>query len=156
MPRDCLSLLVSLKQLPFVKRLVEKSDSLILKNLSQNIKNFDKTIELLDKAIVENPPNVTKDGGYIKEGFNKELDELRNINIEGKNWIAKLEAEEKEKTGIKNLKIGFNRVFGYYLEVTNSQKDMVPFRYQRKQTLTGAERFITEELKQIEDKIINR
>jgi DNA mismatch repair protein MutS len=155
MPRDCLSLLQSLKQLPFVKKLIEKSDSTILKNLSENIKDFNKTVDLLDRAIVENPPNVTKDGGYIKEGYNEELDELRNINIEGKNWIAKLEAEEKEKTGIKNLKIGFNRVFGYYLEVTNSQKDMVPFRYQRKQTLTGAERFITEELKQIEDKILN-
>ena len=75
--------------------------------------------------------------------------------LKAKNWIAKLEAEEKEKTGIKNLKIGFNRVFGYYLEVTNSQKDSVPFRYQRKQTLTGGERYITEELKQIEDKILN-
>ena len=155
MPRDCLALLNSLKQLPNLLVLIKNNSSEILNNIVANISPFTSTAHLLERAIVDNPPMTTKDGGYIKEGYNEELDELRNINVEGKNWIAKLEAEEKEKTGIKNLKIGFNRVFGYYLEVTNSQKDSVPFRYQRKQTLTGGERYITEELKQIEDKILN-
>ena len=154
-PRDCLSLLVSLKQLPNLKNLLKQTKSSILNTILNRITDFSTTVHLLETAIVENPPMTTKDGGYIKKGYNEELDELRSVNKEGKNWIAKLEAEEKEKTGIKNLKIGFNRVFGYYLEVTNSQKDMVPFRYQRKQTLTGGERYITEELKQIEDKILN-
>jgi DNA mismatch repair protein MutS len=154
-PRDCLSLLVSLKQLPNIKKLLQQVNSSILKNITRNLGEFDATVLLLENAIVDNPPLTTKDGGYIKKGYNSELDELKSSNIEGKKWIAKLEAEEKEATGIKNLKIGFNRVFGYYLEVTNSQKELVPFRYQRKQTLTGGERYITEELKQIEDKILN-
>lgn len=154
-PRDCISLLVSLKQLPHLKTLLNKTKTPILTNINKNLGEFNDIITLLELSIEDNPPLLTKDGGYIRAGYNKELDELRNVNIEGKNWIAKLEAQEKETTGIKNLKIGFNRVFGYYIEVTNSQKDMVPFRYQRKQTLTGGERFITDELKQIEDKILN-
>jgi len=154
-PRDCLSLLMSLKQIPNIKNELSKTTSTILSEIKNNIADFTKTVNLLECAIVDNPPITTKDGGYIKKGYNQKLDELRNINIEGKNWIAKLEAEEKEKTGIKNLKIGFNRVFGYYLEVTNSQKNLTPYRYQRKQTLTNAERYITEELKQIENKILN-
>jgi DNA mismatch repair protein MutS len=153
-PRDCLSLLISLNQLPALKGAIKDSTTNILKDILNKIDNFDTTVTLLENAIVESPPMTTKDGGYIKMGFNSELDELKNAGIEGKNWIARLEAEEKKETGIKNLKIGFNRVFGYYIEVTNSQKDMVPFRYQRKQTLTGAERFITEELKNIEEKIL--
>jgi len=114
-PRDCVSLVVSLKQLPNLKTLLQKTKSTILTDILMNLDNFDDVIKLLNSAIDENAPITTKDGGYIKEGYNKELDELKNVNIDGKNWIAKLEAEEKEKTGIKNLKIGFNRVFGYYI-----------------------------------------
>ncbi|MGD9900941.1 MAG: DNA mismatch repair protein MutS [Spirochaetales bacterium] len=153
-PRDCLGLLNSLKELPTLKHTFKNSESEILNNIYNKIDNFSSTVVLLENAIDEDAPSMTKDGGYIKKGYNAELDELKSAGVEGKNWIAKLEAEEKEQTGIKNLKIGFNRVFGYYLEVTNSQKDMVPFRYQRKQTLTGGERYITEELKNLEDKIL--
>lgn len=153
-PRDCLALLMSLKQLPNLKETINKAKTSILSEIFKNIADFSSTTQLLERAIVENPPMTTKDGGYIKESYNAELDELRSASIEGKNWLAKLEAEEREQTGIKTLKIGFNKVFGYYIEVTNSQKEFVPFRYQRKQTLTGGERYITEELKLLEDKIL--
>ena len=110
--------------------------------------------DLIDRAIVEEPPIQIKDGGIIKEGYNEEIDRLRAAKTEGKTWLAQLEAKERENTGIKNLKIKYNKVFGYYLEVTNSYKDMVPDYYTRKQTLTNAERYITPELKELEDIIL--
>ena len=110
--------------------------------------------EIIEKAIVEDPPMTIKDGGIIKLGYDEEIDKLKTAQTEGKNWLIQLEAEEKEKTGIKNLKIGFNKVFGYYLEVTKSYLNQVPERFIRKQTLTNAERYITEELKNLENQIL--
>ena len=109
---------------------------------------------LIEKAIVDDPPMTITDGGIIKLGYDPEIDKLKTVQTEGKNWLIKLEADEKEKTGIKNLKVGFNKVFGYYLEVTKSNLNLVPERYIRKQTLTGAERYITEELKNLENQIL--
>ena len=103
---------------------------------------------------MDDPPLVIKDGGIIKEGYNEEIDRLRKAKTEGKQWLSELETREREKTGIKNLRIKYNKVFGYYLEVTNSYKDMVPDYYTRKQTLTNAERYITPELKELEDVIL--
>ncbi|MDE6211466.1 MAG: DNA mismatch repair protein MutS, partial [Clostridia bacterium] len=104
--------------------------------------------------IMDNPPALLKDGGYIRDGYDKELDELRNAEVMGKQWLANLESQEKESTGIKNLKVGYNKVFGYYIEVSKTNIDKVPYRYQRKQTLTTGERYITQELKEIEDKLV--
>ncbi len=109
---------------------------------------------LIDAAIEEEPPITVREGGIIKDGYHEEIDRLREAKSQGKNWLAELEAKEREKTGIKNLKIKFNKVFGYYLEVTNSFKDLVPDYYTRKQTLTNAERYITPELKEMEDMIL--
>ena len=107
-----------------------------------------------ERSIVDDPPMTIKDGGIIKLGYDEEIDKLKTAQTEGKAWLIQLEADEKEKTGIKNLKIGFNKVFGYYLEVTKSYYSQVPERYIRKQTLTNAERFITEELKNLESQIL--
>lgn len=154
-PRDCIALLNSLKVLPDIKNVLFNCKSNMLSEINSDIYNYDELTNLLESAIVENPPINIKDGGYIKQGYNKELDEINNISNVGKLWLAELEQKEKEDTGIKNLKVGFNKVFGYYIEVTKSQIDLVPFRYQRKQTTTNGERYITEELKNIEDKILN-
>ena len=110
--------------------------------------------DLIERAIVEEPPIVTREGGMIKEGYNEEADKLRHAKTEGKNWLAELEARERDKTGIKNLKIKYNKVFGYYFEVTNSFKDLVPDYFIRKQTLANAERYTTDELKNLEDIIL--
>lgn len=153
-PKECLALSNSLKKLPKLKFLTENSHSKALQLINENIQLEKEIVDLIDSSISEDAPSLLNEGGVIKKGYNSELDELRLAKTEGVNWVAKLEAEEKEQTGIKNLRIGFNRVFGYYIEVTNSQKDLVPFRYTRKQTLTNAERFITPELKEIENKIL--
>ena len=108
---------------------------------------------LVKKAIREDPPIAMKEGNIINDGYNEEVDKLRRAKSDGKDWLAKLENDEREKTGIKNLKIKYNKVFGYYLEVTNSYKEMVPEYYTRKQTLANAERYITPELKELEDMI---
>lgn len=154
-PRDCIALLNSLKVLPNLKQVLNECNSLMIKEINGDIYNYEEITTLLNNSIVENPPINMKDGGYIKQGYNKELDEINNISQTGKIWLAQLEQKEKDETGIKNLKIAFNKVFGYYIEVTKSQLDLVPFRYQRKQTTTNGERYITEELKNIEDKILN-
>ena len=154
-PRDCIALRTSLGILPSLKQVLNSCKSELLCQVNSDIFNYDEITNLLNTSIVDNPPLVMKDGGYIKQGYNKELDEINNISNVGKVWLAQLEQKEKEETGIKNLKVGFNKVFGYYLEVTKSQIDLVPFRYQRKQTTTNGERYITEELKNIEDKILN-
>lgn len=153
-PRECLALASSLKKLPKLKLLTENCTSKALQLINKNIQLEQEIISLIESAISENAPSLVSEGGVIKQGYNPELDEYRRAKTEGVDWVAKLEAEEREQTGIKNLKIAFNRVFGYYIEVTNSQKDLVPFRYTRKQTLTNAERYITPELKKLENTIL--
>lgn len=153
-PRDCLALKNSLKQLPYLKKALANMQSKVLKLINENLVDMTSIQTLLENSIDENCSAGIKEGRCIKDGFNIELDQLRNASTSGTEWITQLEKEEKEQTGIKNLKIAYNRVFGYYIEVTNSQKDLVPFRYQRKQTLTNCERYITSELKEIEEKIL--
>ena len=155
MPKDCISLRNSLDVLPNIKFQLLGVNSKILLDVSDGMHDFSDTVNLLVNAIDDNPPNNMKDGGYIKPGFNAELDELRNLSKNSKDCIAAIENREKEKTGIKNLKVNYNRVFGYYIEVPNSSKDKVPYEYQRRQTLANAERFITEELKELEIKLLS-
>ncbi len=153
-PRDLLSFRNSLEILPAIKQILPEFKSCFIGEVQEELDALEDLYELLESSIDEEPPISVRDGGIIKTGFHPEIDELRNAKTEGKNWLAKLEAEEREKTGIKNLKIKYNKVFGYYLEVTNSYKDLVPEHYLRKQTLSNAERFITPELKELEDKIL--
>lgn len=153
-PRDLLALGLSLKTLPTVKQILASATTPMLKKIYENIFLLEEIAEKLTSAIMENPPAILKDGGYIRDGYDKELDELRNAGVLGKQWLANLESQEKESTGIKNLKVGFNKVFGYYIEVSKTNIDKVPYRYQRKQTLTTGERYITQELKEIEDKLV--
>lgn len=154
-PTDCVSLKDSLNVLPEIKNLLSDCNSKVLQSIYQNIETQEDTVKLLESAIVENNvPSNTKDGGYIKEGYSSELDELRYISQNGIKMIKELEETEKDITQIKNLKIGFNRIFGYYIEVPNSQRDLVPFRYSRKQTLANCERYVTEELTDLEQKIL--
>ena len=152
--RDMISLRNSLSNLPELKQILGMTSSDMLKALHQKLDVLTDIHKLIDDAIVEEPPISVKEGGIIKPGFNEEIDSYRNASTEGKNWIIALEAKEKELTGIKNLKVGYTRVFGYYIEITKSFLNQVPDRYIRKQTLTGGERFITEELKEIENKIL--
>ena len=153
-PKDCVCLGVSLSAIPNIKMLLLGCTSKILNDVNDNIYDFTDVVKLLKNAFKENPPALTKDGGYICDGFDPELDRLRNIKEKGKTIIEDIERREREATGIKNLRVSYNRVFGYYIEVTNSFKDLVPYSYVRKQTLTGAERYITEELKQLEEEIL--
>ena len=152
--RDMITLKNSLSKLPDLKKVLSNVNSPMLKDLYENLDELQDIYELVDKSIVEDPPMTVKDGGIIKLGYNEEIDKLKTATTEGKNWIIQLEAEEREKTGIKNLKVGFNKVFGYFIEVTKSYLDQVPERFVRKQTLTNAERFITEDLKNLENQIL--
>ena len=154
-PRDLKSISMTSVQLPFLKEQLKKlSGSKLIDSLEKSISTLEEISNLVENAIVDEPPVTVKDGGVIKDGFNKELDELRNIMNNGKEIIEDIAERERETTGIKGLKIGFNRVFGYYLEVTRSYYDLVPDNYIRKQTLANAERFITEELKNTENSIL--
>ena len=154
-PRDLKSLSATAQQLPLIKQeLAKLTDSKLLARYNDEISTLDELVNLVENAIMDEPPISVKDGGVIKEGFNKELDELRHIMNNGRSIIDEIEQREKEATGIKNLKIGFNRVFGYYLEVTRSYYDLIPEGWIRKQTLANAERFITEELKNAENAIL--
>ena len=137
-----------------IKTLMSDFQSPLLKRLYEQLDTLDELYELIERSIAEEPPLTLHDGGILKEGYNEEVDRLRKAKTDGKSWLADLEAKEREKTGIKNLKIKYNKVFGYYLEVTNSFKDMVPDYFTRKQTLANAERFITPELKELEDVIL--
>ncbi len=152
--RDMITLKNSLIKLPEVKKVLSECKTEMLVNLYSELDELQDIYELLEKSIVEDPPMSVKEGGIIKIGYDEEIDKLKLATTEGKNWIINLEAEEKEKTGIKNLKVGFNKVFGYFIEVTKSNLDQVPERYIRKQTLTNAERYITEELKSLENQIL--
>lgn len=154
-PKDCIMLKNSLKVLPSLKELMRSTKSSMLAECYQNLDTIDDINELLENAIEDEPPTAIKDGGIIKLGYNAEVDELKDAAVNGRRWIAKLEATEREETGIKNLKIGYNKVFGYYIEVTKSYYDQVPYRYTRKQTLANAERYITDELKELENTILN-
>ena len=152
--RDMITLKNSLMKLPEVKQCLKDVKSELLKELVDNLDELEDIYQLIDKAIIEDPPMTIKEGGIIRLGYDEEIDKLKTAQIEGKNWLIQLETEEKEKTGIKNLKIGFNKVFGYYIEVTKSYLNQVPERFIRKQTLTNAERYITEELKNLENQIL--
>ena len=152
--RDMITLKKSLEKLPNVKQVLLQCNSKKLKELYQDLDELKDVWELIEKSIVEDPPMGVKDGDIIKIGYNEEIDKLKLATTEGKNWIIKLEAEEKEKTGIKNLKVGYNKVFGYYIEVSKSYVSQVPDRFIRKQTLTNGERYITEELKTLENQIL--
>ena len=153
-PRDLISFKNSIRMLPPIRTLLGDFTSDELKTLNENMDTLDDIFALIDAAIDEEPPLTVREGGILKEGYNEEVDRLRKAKTDGKSWLAELEAKEREKTGIKNLKIKYNKVFGYYLEVTNSYKDQVPDYYMRKQTLTNAERYITPELKEMEDTIL--
>ena len=152
--RDMISLKNSIGKLPNIKEILSQTNSKMLKNLYEELDELKDIFELIDKAIIEEPPITIKEGGIIKLGYNSEIDEYKEATINGKKWIVELEAKEKEKTGIKNLKVGYNKVFGYFLEVTKSYLSQVPDYYIRKQTLTNAERYITEDLKSLEDKTL--
>lgn len=153
-PRDCLALAKGLHALPTVKMQLSGFSSAILRDIANDLADMQQLADLLSNSIDENAPAVMKDGKFIKSGFNAELDELRLINKNAQSYIKEIEAREKERTGIRTLKTGFNRVFGYYIEVSNSFKDQVPAEYIRKQTLTTGERYITQELKEFEEKVL--
>ncbi|MGN1227771.1 MAG: DNA mismatch repair protein MutS, partial [Christensenellales bacterium] len=154
-PKDCLTLKRSLACLPKIKLLLSKFKTKKLVKINNSIVDFSSLVDLLDKSIKEDAGVLTRDGDFIKSGFNEKLDEYRNAKTEGAKWLANLEMVESEQTGIKNLKIKYNRVFGYMIEVSKSNLDKVPNRYIRKQTIANNERFVTEELKEIENKILN-
>ena len=147
-PRDLIAFRNSLKMLPFIRDILKEFHSAVLKEIHEDMDPLQDLYDLIERAI------VTREGGMIKEGYNEEADKLRHAKTEGKTWLAELEARERDKTGIKNLKIKYNKVFGYYFEVTNSFKDLVPDYFIRKQTLANAERYTTDELKNLEDIIL--
>lgn len=154
-PRDLKALSATAMQLPFIKQQLEKLDSSkLLQKYNNDISGLEEIVKLVERAIMDEPPVIVKDGGVIKDGFNQELDNLRHIMNHGQEIITEIEQREREITGIKNLKIGYNKVFGYYLEVTRSYYDLIPNKWTRKQTLANSERFITEELKNAENSIL--
>ena len=152
--RDLLSFKSSLDMLPYIRDLLREFTSPVLAQICEDLDPLEDLRDLIASSIVDEPPLSVREGNMIREGFNGEADQLRNAKTEGKTWLAELEARERDKTGIKNLKIKFNKVFGYYFEVTNSFKDLVPEYFVRKQTLVNAERFTTPELKELEDVIL--
>ena len=153
-PRDLTAFSGSLKMLPPIRYLLDDLSSPMLQEVRKQLDPMEDLFALIEAAIGDEPPLAMKEGGIIKDGFHEEVDRLRRAKSEGKDWLAKLEEDEREKTGIKNLKIRYNKVFGYYLEVTNSYQNMVPDYFVRKQTLANAERYITPELKELEDTIL--
>ena len=153
--RDCLALLRSLKAVAPVKELLGRFETTAIQALAHTLTPLESLCDLLERAIDPDAPILLSDGGVIRAGYSAELDEYRDAAANGKQWILNLEAAERQETGIKNLRIQYNRVFGYYIEVTKSNLDLVPLRYSRKQTLAGAERYVTPELQEIEHKILN-
>ena len=154
-PREIVALKSSLKKIPL---LIEEMNSLKVRTIRQiadTLSPMEKLVQVIENAVVDFPPLNLIDGGVIKYGFSPELDELRDISIHGKDWIANLQKQERERTGISSLKVNFNKVFGYYIEISNANKDRIPSDYMRKQTLVNSERYITPELKEYEDKILN-
>lgn len=153
-PRDLIAFKTSLGMIPPVKQLLAQAKSAELKEIDERMDCLEDIYDLIEKSIQDEPPIMIREGGMIKEGYNEDVDKFRLSRTEGKTWLAELEAREKEKTGIKNLRVRYNKVFGYYLEVTNSYKELVPEDWTRKQTLANAERYITPELKELEDMIL--
>ena len=153
-PRDLIAFKTSLGMIPPVKQLLSQAKSTELKEIDERMDCLEDIYDLIEKSIQDEPPIMIREGGMIKEGYNEDVDKFRLSRTEGKTWLAELEAREKEKTGIKNLRVRYNKVFGYYLEVTNSYKELVPEDWTRKQTLANAERYITPELKELEDMIL--
>ena len=154
-PRDLLAFANSMEMLPHIKTVLKEFDCRLLSEIEQEMDGLEDLYHLIKDAICDDPPVMIREGGMIRTGFDKDIDMLRTAKTEGKTWLAKLEEEDRERTGIKNLKIKYNKVFGYYFEVTNSYKDMVPDDYIRKQTLVNAERYMTLKLKELEDTILN-
>jgi len=154
-PREIIYLKTSLKKIPAVKDLLNEVKAKTLQQLNNGLNPLEKTVVKIESAIIDSPPLSISDGGIIKSGFSPELDELRDIAIHGKDWIANLQKNERQRTGISSLKVSFNKVFGYYIEISNAHKEKVPEDYIRKQTLVNSERFITPDLKTYEDKILN-
>jgi len=154
MPRELNSLKESLKIYPEIKGILQKCESKILKQIYNQIDNFDLLVEKIEQAISTEPPATLDETGIIKEGYSKELDELREIARNAKGWLLKFQAQEREKTGISSLKVAYNSIFGYYIEVTKPNLHLIPEYYIRKQTLVNAERFYTPELKEFEEKIL--
>lgn len=153
-PRDLIAFQSSLSMLPYIKEIMGTFKSSLLQKINEQLDTLEDVCKLIEDAIMEEPPLAVKEGGIIKEGFREDVDKLCKAKTEGKTWLAELENKEKETTGIKNLRVKYNKVFGYYLEVTNSYKDLVPDTWIRKQTLTNAERYTTPELKELEDVIL--
>ena len=153
-PRDLVAFAASLEMLPYIKQVLGEFKSPILMQINEDMDALGDLCSLIKRAIVDEPPIAQKDGGIIREGYNEDVDKFRRSRTDGKKWLSELEAKERERTGIKSLKIKYNRVFGYSLEVTNTFKDQVPDNYVRKQTLANAERYITQELKELEDLIL--
>ena len=153
-PRDMVAFASSLAMIPFIRQILGEFKAPILQKIYEDMDPLEDVTDLIRRAIVDEPPLAQKDGGIIREGYHADVDKYRRSRTDGKKWLAELEAREKERTGIKSLKIKYSRVFGYSLEVTNSFKDQVPDNYVRKQTLTNAERYITQELKELEDLIL--
>ncbi len=154
-PRDLIAFANSIRMLPPIKELLLTSKVTAVRKLCDDLDTLEDLCELIDESVSEDAPINIKEGGIIKNGFSEKVDSLRNAKSEGKNWLAELEASDRERTGIKNLRIKYNRVFGYYFEVTNSFLELVPEDYIRKQTLANAERYTTEKLKELEDTILN-
>ncbi len=154
-PREVVALKTSLKKIPSIKEYLSQFNSDALSTVTRELNPLDNLVERIQNAIIDSPPPTLVDGGVIRNGFSAELDELRNIAFHGKDWIAKLQKTERERTGISSLKVSFNNVFGYYIDVSNAHKDKIPENYIRKQTLVNSERYITPELKEYEDKILN-
>lgn len=154
-PRDLIALRNSLAMLPSIKTVLGDLDAALLQEINDRMDALEDIYHLIDDSIREEPPISIREGGMIKEGFSETIDSLRNAKTDGKNWLAALEEEDRERTGIRNLRIKYNKVFGYYFEVTNSYKDLVPEDYIRKQTLANAERYTTPRLKELEDSILN-
>ena len=153
-PRDLTAFKSSIGMIPHIRQILSDFQSEEIRELCEDMDALEDLHEIIESAIQEEPPILVHEGGIIKDGYHEEVDKLRQAKTEGKTWLVELETKEREKTGIKNLKIKYNKVFGYYLEVTNSFKDLVPDYYTRKQTLTNAERYITPELKEMEDMIL--
>ena len=154
-PRDLIALRGSLKMFAPIRQVLEDFDGGLLTQLRGDMADFDEIVDLLERSIEDEPPLQVKEGGIIRTGFDADIDRLREAKTQGRKWLMDLEAQDQQRTGIKNLRIKYNKVFGYYFEVTNSFKDLVPPDYQRKQTLVGAERYTSDKLKSLEDTILN-
>ncbi len=154
-PREVVAVKSSLKKIPAAKELLDQLKVSTLKNISEQIDPLENIVEKISAAIIDSPPAAVNEGGIIRNGFSPELDELRDISLHGKEWIATLQQTERERTGIPSLKVNFTNVFGYYIDVSNAHKNKIPENYIRKQTLVNSERYITPELKEYEDKILN-